>query len=155
MKIVHSNAERLAADRRRELGWIHQGKAALHWSDDDYRYHLRQQTGKDSAKDLTRAERAAMLRHMAACGWQHKPKTDRPFDQAAKIRWLWGKLAKIGALRDPSDQALLAWLAHTTGVQVSHPKFLPNALASNAIEGLKAWLKRAEAKLASQSKGGV
>ncbi len=144
-RLAANNQAKAEAARKRELGWIHQGAAALAWSDDDYRYHLRHQTGKDSAKDLTASERAAMLRHLAACGWQRQQK-DRPFDQAAKIRWLWGKLANLGALRDSSDAALLTWLAHTTGIQVSHPKFLPNAQASNAIEGLKAWLKRAETK---------
>lgn len=142
-RLAHTNTSHAEAARKRELGWIHQGKAALGWSDDDYRYHLQQQTGKTSAADLNASERAAVLRHLAACGWQRKQK-DRPFDQSAKIRWLWGKLAKTGALRDSSERALMVWIAHTTGESVAHPRFLPTAHASMAIEGLKAWLRRAE-----------
>ena len=42
---AHTNAANIDAQRKRELGHIHQGSDALGWSKDDYHYHLRQQTG--------------------------------------------------------------------------------------------------------------
>jgi hypothetical protein len=58
---AHTNQANADAQRKRELGHIHQGKAALGWSDDDYRYHLHDLTGKTSAADLDAAGRAKVL----------------------------------------------------------------------------------------------
>ena len=146
VRMAATNAVRIEAARKRELGWIHQAKAALQWSDDDYRYHLQQQTGKASAKDLTASERAQFLRHLNACGWSQPRQQSRPFDQAAKIRWYWRKLAAIGAVREPAETGLLAFIAMHTGVQVSSVQLLPSRPASNTIEALKAWLHREERK---------
>ena len=49
---AHSNTGNVDAQRKRELGHIHQGRAALRWSDDDYRFHLRNLTGKSSSAEL-------------------------------------------------------------------------------------------------------
>ena len=140
---AHTNAANIDAQRKRELGHIHQGKAALAWSDDDYRFHLRNLTGKTSASELDAAGRAKVLAHMAACGF--KPKAAfKPFDQAAKIEWLWRKVGEAGGLRDASPAALLAFVSRTTGTGVSDVKFLPTLDASKVIEALKAMLDRAK-----------
>ncbi len=49
---AHSNPGNADAQRKRELGHIHQGRAALRWSEDDYRFHLRNLTGKSSSAAL-------------------------------------------------------------------------------------------------------
>lgn len=140
----HTNAGAVAAQRKRELGHIHQGKAALGWSDDDYRYHLRRLTGKTSSAELDATGRAAVLAHMATLGYTPKASAFKPFDQAAKIKWLWRKIGEAGGLRDASPAALLAFIGRATGQGVSDVKFLPVPQASKVIEALKAMLDRAK-----------
>lgn len=132
------------AQRKRELGHIHQGRQALGWSDDDYRYHLRQQTGSTSSATLDSQGRAKILAHMAKLGFIPKASTFRPFDQAEKIKWLWKKLEEAGGLRDGSDTSLLAFIARTTGTGYADIKFIPTSDASRVIEALKSMLDRAK-----------
>lgn len=130
--------------RRRDLAHIHQGSSALGWSEDDYRFHLQNLTGKSSSADLDSAGRAKVLAHMATLGF--KPKAAfKPFGQPEKIKWLWKKLDQAGGLRDGSDAALLVFVARTTGTSFSDPKFIPTAQASRVIEALKSMLDRAKA----------
>lgn len=130
--------------RRRELGHIHQGKSALRWSDDDYRFHLCNLTGKRSAAELDATGRRLVLAHMASLGYTPNAAKFRPFDQAEKIKWLWCKIGDAGGLRDPSPSALLTLVGRTTGMGVSDVKFLPTREASQVIEALKAMLDRAK-----------
>ena len=141
---AHSSSAQEAAQRRRELGHIHQGRSALGWSEDDYRFHLHNLTGKSSSADLDAAGRGKVLAHMATLGF--KPKAAfKPFGQPEKIKWLWKKLDQTGGLRDGSDAALLAFVARTTGTSFADPKFIPTAQASTVIEALKSMLDRAKA----------
>lgn len=140
---AHTNQANAAAQRKRELGHIHAGKKALNWSDDDYRFHLADLTGKTSAAELDAAGRAKVLARMAAAGYTPKAKF-KPFDQAARIKWLWKKIGAAGGLRDASETALLVFIGRTTGKGVSQVEFLPTHDASNVIEALKAMLTRAE-----------
>ena len=132
------------AMRRRELGHIHQGKAALQWSEEDYRFHLRNLTGKCSAAELDANGRRVVLAHMASLGYTPTAAKFRVFDQAEKIKWLWRKIGEAGGLRDPSPSALLAFVGRTTGIGVADVKFLPTLEASKVIEALKAMLDRAK-----------
>lgn len=141
---AHTNQANADAQRKRELGHIHQGKAALSWSDDDYRFHLMDLTGKASAADLDAAGRAKVLARMAAAGFKPKAAAFKTFDQAAKIKWLWKKIGAVGGLRDASDAALLVFVGRHTNTGVSDVKFLPTAEATKVIEALKAMLTRAE-----------
>lgn len=139
-----TNQAKAAAQRKRELGHIHQGRAALGWSEDDYRYHLHQLTGRSSSADLDDAGRAKVLAHMATLGYKPKASTFKPFTQAAKIQWLWKKIDEHGGLRDASQGTLLAFVARTTGVAVDNLDWLPVSEASDTIEALKAMLDRAK-----------
>ena len=141
---AHSNTGNADAQRKRELGHIHQGKAALRWSDDDYRFHLLNLTGKGSAAELNGAGRAKVLARMATLGFKPKAAKFQPFDQAAKIKWLWKKIGEHGGLRDSSPAALLTFIGHTTGSGYSDVKFVPTMEASKVIEALKAMLDRAK-----------
>jgi len=141
---AHTNVGAVEAQRKRELGHIHQGKAALGWSDDDYRYHLQTLTGQSSSAQLDAAGRRKVLAHMATLGYAPRAATFKPFDQAAKIKWLWRKIGEAGGLRDASPAALLTFVGRSTGARVSDLKFLPTAEASKVIEALKAMLDRAK-----------
>lgn len=132
------------AQRKRELGHIHQGRQSLGWSDDDYRYHLRQQTGSTSSATLDSQGRAKILSHMAKLGFIPKASTFKPFDQAEKIKWLWKKLGDAGGLRDCSAASLLAFIARTTGTGYADIKFIPTSDAARVIEALKSMLDRAK-----------
>ena len=150
---AHTNKAAADAQRKRELGHIHAGKKALNWSDDDYRFHLVNITGKSSSADLDAAGRAKVLARMEAAGYKPKASGFKPFDQAARIKWLWKKVGAAGGVRDASETALLAFVGRTTGQGVADVKFLPTHDASNVIEALKAMLTRAErAKLQEQVK---
>ena len=140
----YSSPANVEAQRKRELGHIHQGKAALGWSDEDYRFHLLQNTGQNSAADLDAAGRAAVLAHMAKLGFKPKAPTFKPFGQPEKIKWLWKQIDKAGGLRDPSQAALLSLVARVTGTGVSDVQFLPTLDASKVIEALKSMLDRAK-----------
>ncbi len=141
---IHTSPAAVAAQRKRELGHIHQGKAALQWTDDDYRYHLRNVTGKASSADLDAAGRRKLLDHMAACGWRPPAPASKPFGQAEKIAWLWKKLGEAGGIQDASTPALLIFVGRTVGMAVADLKFLPVQQASTVIEALKSWLDRAK-----------
>lgn len=144
IKAVPTEISSAQIHRKRELGHIHQGRKALGWSDDDYRYHLRQQTGASSSATLDSQGRAKILAHMAKLGFIPKASTFKPFDQVEKIKWLWKKLIEAGGLRDGSTSSLLAFIARTTGTGYSDIKFLPTSDASRVIEALKSMLDRAK-----------
>lgn len=126
--------------RSAELAQIHIGIAALGWDKDHYRHVLQANTGKTSAAELDSTGRKRFLEHLRLCGWQQAKK---PFSQADKIKWLWRKLKDAGALTDPSEAALMAFVERTASVQVADLRFLPNREAIKVTEGLKAWLNRA------------
>lgn len=142
--VAHTSPFAAKDQRRRELGHIHQGRTALGWTEDDYRFHLVEITGVASSADLDAAGRAKVLAHMAKLGFQPKSSNFKPFGQPEKIKWLWKKLDEAGGLRDGSHTALLAFVGRTIGTQVSNVKFLPTAQASTVIEALKSMLDRAK-----------
>ena len=141
---AHTSKTNIEAARKRDLGHIHQGKKALAWTNEDYRFHLVNLTGKSSSGELDAAGRAKVLAHMATLGFKPKAQAFKPFDQAAKIKWLWRKIGEAGGLRDASPQALLAFVGRTTGTGVDDVNFLPTAAASKVIEALKSMLDRAK-----------
>ena len=146
--VVHTSPMAAKDQRRRELGHIHQGRTALGWTEDDYRFHLVAITGVASSADLDAAGRAKLLAHMAKLGYQPKSRSFKPFGQPEKIKWLWKKLDEAGGLRNGSPAALLAFVGRTTGTTVSDLKFLPTAQASKVIEALKSMLDRAKRQAA-------
>lgn len=141
---AHTSSLNADAARKRDLGHIHQGKKSLSWSDEDYRFHLLNLTGKSSSGELDAAGREKVLSHMAKLGFKSKTRSFKPFDQAAKISWLWKKIGLAGGLRDCSQGALMTFVARTCGATYSDLKFIPTEQASKTIEALKAMLIRAE-----------
>lgn len=145
---AHTSTVNAADQRKRDLGQIHKGKKDLQWSDEDYRFHLQNLTGKSSSADLSAAGRRKVLDHMAACGWHPASKPFKPFGQAEKIEWLWKKLGEAKGITDTSKAALLTFVGRTTSLGVADLKFLPVAQASTVIEALKSWLDRAKGQSA-------
>jgi phage gp16-like protein len=128
--------------RNRELAQIHIAINELGWSDDDYRGVLFAKTGKSSAGELDSTGRKRFIDHLKACGWKghSKPAGPRLTKQQWHARMLWKELGQAGALTDPSDKALNAFIEHQVGV--ADLRFLGTADASKVIEALKAWLRR-------------
>jgi phage gp16-like protein len=133
--------------RKRELAQIHIAKQQLGIEDDTYRAMLWTVARVHSAGDLDFAGRKKVLDHLKARGFKVKPSknamTSRPLasdDQSKKIRALWLELHGAGAVRDPSEKALAAYVKRMT--KVSALQWLDGSKASTVIESLKAWLER-------------
>ncbi|MBI2397692.1 MAG: regulatory protein GemA [Xanthomonadales bacterium] len=146
-----------AAQRKADLAQIHMAAAALKLIDgpDDSAYRAMLQTvvRVDSAGELDHAGRAAVLRHLRACGWQPVQKRARTAQadagtQLALVKLLWSKLADAGQVRDASDKALRAFVRRQSekwnpdGVGYDAPELLPPLAAQRVIEQLKRWCRR-------------
>lgn len=131
-----------------DLAKIHIAKKQLAMDDDAYRAMLKNIGGVESAKDLSQSAVGRVLAHLKRCGFKAvAKKSDRKQAddaQSRKIRALWLQLHQLGAVRDPSEQALAAWIRRMGKVDAL--QWLPTDVASKAIEELKQWIKRVEAK---------
>ena len=113
---------KLAADHRRnELAQIHIAVKDLAMADDTYRDLLWTIGRVRSSKDLDWTGRKKLIDHFKACGWKPKPArkagTTRKlcdWAQATKIRALWLELHHLGAVENPSEEALLAFVKRMT-----------------------------------------
>jgi Protein of unknown function (DUF1018) len=131
-------------DRRNLLSKIHIAKKQLGLDDDTYRARLARITGKSSSADMTEAELEAVLKDFAKDGFKAVKKafTGPAAAQATVITALWMSGWNLGVIRDPSPQAMEAFILRQTGV--AKAEWLVDAkLASKVIDGLKAWLARA------------
>ena len=131
-----------------DLAKIHIAKKQLAMDEDAYRSMLKSIGGVESAKDLSQAAVGRVLAHLKRCGFKTvTKKSDRKQAddaQSRKIRALWLQLHQLGAVRDPSEQALAAWIKRMGKIDAL--QWLPTDVASKAIEELKQWIKRVEAK---------
>lgn len=135
--------------RSRELAQIHIAKKDLGLDDETYRAMLWTVARVESAADLDFHARKRVLQHMKARGWKNKPaskaKTSRPLasdPQSRLIRHLWLKLHELGAVSDPSEQALASYVKNHTMPSVDALQWMSSAQASQVIEELKQWLNR-------------
>lgn len=137
---------------------IHIAKSDLGLDDETYRDQLALVTGtwsatgelikagKRSSAKMTIAELNAVLAHFKSKGFAvKKPKTAGKLKQAddpqsTKIRHLWLELHNLGAVKNPSEQALAKYVENQVGV--SALQFLSTANASHIIERLKNWRYR-------------
>lgn len=122
------------------LAAIHVAKKQLGLDDDTYRAALVSITGKDSAKDMTEAERNKVVVVLRDRGFKQAEKgLQGPF--AKKLQALWIDAWNLGIVRDRSDSAMLAFIKRQTGVD--HTRFLIDAAdARKAVEALKGWMAR-------------
>ncbi|WP_238913777.1 gp16 family protein [Achromobacter insolitus] len=125
---------------------LHVARRSLGMDEDAYRQALVAATGKASASAMTLAELEKALSHFKRCGFVvvpaqkagRRPRADS--DQARLIRHLWLSLHGAGAVRDPSEAALAAWVKRETGVDAV--QWLDIRQAGNCIEKLKNWIGR-------------
>lgn len=131
--------------RRALLAKVHIARKELALEEADYRALLVRVAGGESAAGLDAGGLEAVVAEMKRLGW--KPPAGKPVSPKRHVRHvyaLWGELARKGALADGSRAALTAFVRRQTGV--GSPEWLTATDASKVAEGLKAMLKRSEAK---------
>lgn len=136
-----------AYNRNNELAQIHIAKQQLGLDDETYRSMLFTVARVESSKDLDYAGRQAVIAHLKARGWQNKPArkartnqllADDP--QSKMIRGLWLELHTLGAVRNPSESSLNAFIKRHT--KIDRLEWLGSREASGVIEILKKWRDR-------------
>jgi phage gp16-like protein len=131
-------------DRRVMIAKVHVAKKELGLLDDDYRAMLIRVTGKPSSAQCSPAELRALLDEMKAKGFKAKPATGRRGGAAAaadhpvarKARALWVSLHHLGAIANPSEQALEAFARRQ--LKVAKLQWADQAQGYKLIEALKA-----------------
>ncbi|ARQ59209.1 regulatory protein GemA [Rhizobium sophoriradicis] len=127
---------------------IHVAKKQLGLDDDTYRAKLAWITGKQSARDMTEAEREKVLTVFRNEGFRPASAPRRADGRqkltgkyAKKLQALWIAAWNLGIVRERDDKALVAFVKRQTGLD--HTRFLVYADdANSAIGALKGWIKR-------------
>ena len=148
MKAASSNPNRL-----RYIKLIHVARRELGIDDDTYRLMLAGMKGLDGATstaDLSVPNLLRVLEQLKQKGFKVRPnktqkRTMADDGQSKKIRSIWLTLRDLGALRDPSEEALAKFVLSMTGVEAL--QWLNGAQASKVIENLKQWQHRVELSL--------
>lgn len=128
------------------IGKIHVAKKQLALTDDSYRDVLYRITGKDSCAKMTVPHLEAVLDEFKRLGFKPtggkragaRKKADTA--QAAMIRALWLDLYHFGAVYDPSEEALSAFVKRTCGVPAL--QWINTYKADDVIKALRGWLER-------------
>jgi phage gp16-like protein len=104
--------------------------------------------GHESARDMTDAQIGLVLDHLRRKGLHYQrpaEPNERPGARQERLIWaIFRDLARAGAIDDPSEKRLRAFVKKTTGVD--GVRWLTPGDANRVIEGLKAWLRRAREK---------
>jgi hypothetical protein len=104
--------------------------------DDDRRALQLELVKKASMKDMTPAELGKMLDHLNR--GRTRPESSRP--HLSKIKALWWTLYWIGAVEQPNDRAIDAFVSRVS--KVSALRFLDAGSSRAVIEALKSWAAR-------------
>ncbi|WP_081818745.1 gp16 family protein [Pseudomonas sp. PH1b] len=134
--------------RLRYIKLIHVARRELRMDDDTYRLMLSGMVGLEGATstaDLSVPNLQRVLEQLKQLGFKPRPNKvgTRPRandEQSRKIRSLWLELHDLGAVRDPSEEALANFVKSMT--KVSALQWLNVAQASRVIENLKQWQRR-------------
>lgn len=137
---------------------IHIAKSALGMDEDTYRAVIQRiSRGRTaSSKELTDAERAAVMKHMRACGFTPRPQRasghviTRP--EMTKLRAMWWRLSEQAAVTRPGgpaacDEAVAAWAERqlsTDAPPLEHIRFASAEQWQRLVESMKKWLTRVE-----------
>ncbi|MGP8432012.1 gp16 family protein [Paraburkholderia fungorum] len=134
----------MTQQRTRELAQIHIAIKQIGMSEDDHRALLSSVCSVTSAGELDDAGRRAYLAHLKKLGF--KPvrrageRTQADDAQSRKIRAIWLTLHALGAVRNPSESALAAYVQRTT--RVAALQWLNGRQTETVIESLKKWAMR-------------
>ncbi|MCO7612906.1 regulatory protein GemA [Pseudomonas chlororaphis] len=142
------NAAPTNPTRLRYIKLIHVARREMRMDDETYRLMLSGMTGLDGATstaDLSVPNLQRVLEQLKQRGFKPRPNKagTRPRandEQSRKIRSLWLELHDLGAVRDPSEEALTNFVKSMT--KVSALQWLNVAQASRVIENLKQWQHR-------------
>lgn len=136
--------------RKRELAQIHVAKSQLGLDDDTYRAMLWTVARVKSAADLDWAGRKKVIDHLKAKGFKIKSPSkpakaapSRPMAQdpeAKKIRALWIFLHELGAVHNPSEEALSSYVKRIAKVDAL--QWINGYQAETLIESMKKWAMR-------------
>ncbi len=134
-----------APNRQRLIRLIHVAKRDLSMDDDTYRAILQRIGKKESSADLTIPELEKVLEHLKRSGFKvrSKAKPSRPLAQdgeSKKIRALWLFLHELGAVNNPSEEALAAYVKRIVGVDAL--QWINSEQAERLIETMKKWAMR-------------
>lgn len=145
-----------ANNRQRLIRLIHVAKRDLQMDDDSYRAVLSKVAKKTSAADLTVPELERTLEYLKRCGFKVRSKgkpagtgkpakaaPSRPMAQdpeAKKIRALWLFLHDLGAVQNPSEEALAAYVKRIAKVDAL--QWINGYQAETLIESMKKWAMR-------------
>lgn len=133
--------------RRKMLAAVHLAKKAAGLDDDTYRDMLAAHTGRRSAKDCTDGELGRVLNHLNGGPARNTARPAAAPNRApnaavvAKIKALWWSLGELGAVRNPSDEALAAFVKGRAGVDAL--QWISGRDAYKVIEALKSVGERA------------
>ena len=129
--------------RNKLIQLIHIGKANMGLSDDAYRAFLGGVAGKQSCKDMTERQLAAVLRSMRRNGFEQLPQRVKPIEkgratleQLEYIKGMWAVCA-----RNKNDAALLAFVNRIAGVKAL--RFLTVETAQKVILALRDMMAKA------------
>ena len=141
-------------NRQRLIRLIHVAKRDLSMDDDTYRAILQRIGKKASSADLTIPELEKVLEHLKRSGFKVRSKSksvpkpaqakpSRPLAQdleSKKIRALWLFLHELGAVKNPSEEALAAYVKRIAGVDAL--QWISGEQAERLIETMKKWAMR-------------
>lgn len=151
MSAAHAHYE---AERARLIKLIHVAKRDLRMVDADYRAVLlgASSGAHDSSKAMSITELEKAMSHLKRCGFKvrtkGKPaparaKSTRPLaddPECKKIRALWLMLHELGAVQNPSEEALAAYVKRITKVDAL--QWINGLQAETLIETMKKWAMR-------------
>lgn len=138
---------------RREIQLIHVARQQTGMDDDTYRAMLHDRFGVASSKDMDWRQRKQLLDYFKTLGFKvrstgkatgtTKAKPSRALADDAesrKIRSLWILLHELGAVRNPSEEALAVYVKRLT--KVDDLQWINGDQAKTLIETLKKWAMR-------------
>lgn len=149
------SAARTAANqdaRQRLIRLIHVGKRELGLDDEIYRALLMGSVQKDSTSAMSVLELERVLERMKRSGFKVRVKSARPpaqsrpgrplaqYPEARKVRALWLFLHQLGAVKNPSEEALAAYVKRIAKVDAL--QWTNGDQTEALIETLKKWAMR-------------
>lgn len=140
--------------RQKLIRLIHVARRDLSMDEDSYRAILLRIGKKASSADLTIPELERVLEHMKHSGFKVRSKskstpkagqTKSPRalavdSESKKIRALWLFLNELGAVKNPSEEALAAYVKRIAGVDAL--QWVSGEQAERLIETMKKWAMR-------------
>lgn len=138
--------------RQRLIRLIHVGKRELGLDDDVYRALLMGSVQKDSTSAMSVPELERVLERMKRSGFKVRVKSARPpaqsrpgrplaqYPEARKVHALWLFLHQLGAVKNPSEEALAAYVKRIAKVDAL--QWTNGNQTEALIETLKKWAMR-------------